>query len=863
MITMDVQALTAYFLSGATFSAETRRAMANAAVADIRGPAVLAPWQLPPTEPMSAADKLLRILGTANAFNLKDLSLNRPGVDDNFRKLFTLHIGLGLMADLADLAAADRLVGTSRGVLQRKFEKLMVQLNEFLADNDIDGVSIVKGLKRESIQTAGIVPPTLPDRRIEGGIIADTRDQIIPGITNQKFFIDITAGGIPNTVTVDFALMSGTKTLDNISAYINDQIEAAGLNSRVETNRFSEFEYGLLVVQNGGEIISFKPDPTTQKAAAYVVGDTGFDTFADAFVRKFDGLNTADPGEVFFREFGAEDAPDVAQGVAVDSEGNVYVVGTTEGNLNGQNNPNGQDIFLTKYDSAGTELFTRLLGSTTGTARAFDVAIDSKDNVIIAGTVIGELSIDSFGGGVDGFVVKFDKFGQELFVRQQSPPGPDATVAIAIDADDNIFVGGYVEKVVGTGLDNQLITLDPQGNAIDIRPFGNSSEARIIDMATAPDGNVVILSDVGGTIRLTKFSGNTFVFVEDLGNVGEGGSITGLAVDDTGIYVTGSTTGGSFNGTVIGAPPSGGLDAFVAKAGPDGKAQRYAYLGSDGTDRGTGIAVNNGEVFITGSTDGVLPGGQKFGSLDGFMAKFDTDLASNFVEQFRGSFGFGAGTGIAIDPTGGSVLSLLGIPTGVLPATSALSVTANTTVRPNQQFSISINGGRPKRITIGIDDSFRALSLKVNILLGAKGRAKLVTSGDVRAFQIEARNGATIELLAGPDGRNALPGLGLEPMTLFGKPALGQEDSPSDSAFALGLIGEFSLLKKSSADDASVLLRSAQMSVKKAFEFLTGTGPEAIKKIGAPSAYMLSRISNMKEALRRLSAGQSSFSTFA
>ena len=44
---------------------------------------------------------------------------------------------------------------------------------------------------------------------------------------------------------------------------------------------------------------------------------------------------------------------DFAYSVATDDSGNIYVVGITNGNLNGNVNAGGSDIFLTKYDSSG------------------------------------------------------------------------------------------------------------------------------------------------------------------------------------------------------------------------------------------------------------------------------------------------------------------------------------------------------------------------------------------------------------------------------------------------------------------------------------------------------------------------------
>jgi trimeric autotransporter adhesin len=863
MITFDTQLLTSFYLSGASLSATTRRAMAVSAGATQRGPSVIAPWQFPQVGPSGNAEKLLQILGTANAFDLNDPSLDRPGVDDNFRNLFALYNGLGLMADLAEMASADRVEGTSRGVLQRKFDGMMTELTAFLSENTYDDISIIKGLKVDNVTTGAIVPPSFPDRRIEGGVINDTRDQAIPGIDTQTFHIDITNANGLNTVTIDLSLVSGTKSVDNIVDYINTQLEDADLQSRIETNRFSEFEYGFMVVQNAGEGISFRPDPADQGPSALIAGDTGFDNYTQMFLRKFDDVGTAAPNEAFFEEFGADEARDAAQGIAVDSQGNVYVVGTTEGNLDGQNSTERQDIFLTKYDSVGNELFTRLLGTSTGTARAFDIEVDSQDNVVIAGTVVGELSIDSFGGGIDGFVAKFDTTGQELFVRQQSPPVPDATVAIAIDGDDNIIVGGYVEKIIGDGVDSSFLTLDPNGALLSDKVFGDFTNARVIDVTVMENGNTLVLSDANGIVRLNAFDGPNLLFAEQIGDVGEGGAVTGFATDSTGIYVTGTTTSDALGGTIIGANHNGGMDAFVIKAGLDGKVQRHAFLGTGGNERGTGIAVHDGEIFITGSTDDLLTGPKEFGSLDGFVAKFDSLLGSEFVEQFRGSYGFGTGTAIAIDPTGSSVLSKLGIPTGNLPQPDALSVTANTSVRPDQQFSISVNGGRAKRITIGAEDSFRFLSIRINAALGAYGRAKLINSGEDggRALTIEAKNGAVIEILAGPEGRDALPGLGINPTTLFGDAALGQESALSDSAFGLGLIGEISLLNSQTASDAAILLRSAQSAVKKAFKFLTDDGSDPLANAGPPPAYLLKRISNMTEGLRRLTGGQADLFT--
>ena len=75
---------------------------------------------------------------------------------------------------------------------------------------------------------------------------------------------------------------------------------------------------------------------------------------------------------------------DLANGVATDSSGNVYVTGGTYGGLDGNTNTGNSDLFVVKYNSSGTKQWTKQLGSSS---RDYDygVATDSSGNVYVAG----------------------------------------------------------------------------------------------------------------------------------------------------------------------------------------------------------------------------------------------------------------------------------------------------------------------------------------------------------------------------------------------------------------------------------------------------------------------------------------------
>jgi hypothetical protein len=158
----------------------------------------------------------------------------------------------------------------------------------------------------------------------------------------------------------------------------------------------------------------------------------------------------------FTKQLGVALANTVANGIAIDSNGNVYVAGFTYGGLDMNVLTGTVDLFLTKYDSSGNKIFTRQLGVAVANTEAYGVAVDLSGNVYISGSTSGGLDGNTLTGTTDFFLTKYDSSGSKTFTKELGAIGTD-TVAygIAVDSSGNIYVSGSTSG----GLDGNTLTM--------------------------------------------------------------------------------------------------------------------------------------------------------------------------------------------------------------------------------------------------------------------------------------------------------------------------------------------------------------------------------------------------------------------
>jgi Beta-propeller repeat. len=278
-------------------------------------------------------------------------------------------------------------------ILDTQFQKLVQELKEFIDNAQYDRLSLDLGLLSSELSSLLTLPQEERAPVFVGAVILEDRASPISGIqTTDQFTIQSTdASGTVRSVTITMSDISADindYTLDNIVNHVNDELVDAGITTSLNVERHSDTRFGLRVDIGFDETVTISQN-SGESESVYVAGIRGEDKLGSGYLAKIDNLDTTDPNEVFFKQIDTPDAGDRAEAVAVDSNGDVYVVGTTEGDLGDQKiDPEAKDMFLQKYDAAGNLLFTRRLGAPFD-GSAFSVKVDANDNVFVSGQVHG------------------------------------------------------------------------------------------------------------------------------------------------------------------------------------------------------------------------------------------------------------------------------------------------------------------------------------------------------------------------------------------------------------------------------------------------------------------------------------------
>src|SRR5262249_29195065 len=132
-----------------------------------------------------------------------------------------------------------------------------------------------------------------------------------------------------------------------------------------------------------------------------------------------------------------------ARGVATDANGNVYVTGFTGGVLGTMSgvSPGLSDIILIKYDADGQKQWARQVDAAAGEA-GLAVSLDTSGNIYVAGQTDGDFDSHTNAGADDSLLIKFDRDGQAQWSAQLGSSDTDSATAVALDMAGNVYVAG-------------------------------------------------------------------------------------------------------------------------------------------------------------------------------------------------------------------------------------------------------------------------------------------------------------------------------------------------------------------------------------------------------------------------------------
>lgn len=414
-------------------------------------------------------------------------------------------------------------------------------------------------------------------------------------------------------------------------------------------------------------------------AGEYAIGKNHRVTFSVASYDRSEPLILDPPLKLNYSTYLGGSATDSGAGIAVDSQGNSYIVGDTKstdfpgasGSISAAN-ANGA-VFVTKINPTGTQqLYSSYLAG-TGTFGEFGLGIglDPTGNIYVTGqtfstdfpTTSNALKSGTNAGAANGtsFISKINPgvTGLSSLVYSSYLGGTavsfsgDFGSAIAADASGNAYVTGYTASLPGTTMANFPVTSANAYQTTLASSFGNAFLTKI-DTTKSGAASLIYSTYLGGSGANAATPG----FAEQA---------FGVAADSAGnAYLVGTTTSTDFpskNGYQVVAPAAvAGGTVFVSridttKAGTSSLIYS-TYLGGNISEFGRAIALGPSPTtiaYVTGGTNSAAfptfpAGAYQVCSASGsaFISLIDTGLSGSSSLKYSTCLGAGGTTGFGI-----------------------------------------------------------------------------------------------------------------------------------------------------------------------------------------------------------------------
>ncbi len=351
---------------------------------------------------------------------------------------------------------------------------------------------------------------------------------------------------------------------------------------------------------------------------------------------------------------------DYATGMVNDAQGNLYVTGSFNGTAtfgDKQLTSNGYyDIFLAKYNSLGKLLWISQAGGTEGD-EANGIAVDANNNVYIVGYFSGKANFGNqtvtSKGDRDFFIAKYDSNGQPVWVQPGGGENAEFGKAIALGVNGNLYVTGifggnasFKNKLLKSKGNEDIFIADysVDGDLLWIDRIGGNGKDEATAIATDTNGNAYITGWFSGTADFGRTNlssdGDDDIFIAKYDAKGEckwsrqAGGYKGvdrsfaITCDAGGnCYVTGSFNAQSkFSNITL--KSVGTDDCFFAKYDTNGNLEFAKQSSGKNGEIGRAIALDkSGNIFVCGDFNATFICNSTqlcIGDWDVFIVKYDS-----------------------------------------------------------------------------------------------------------------------------------------------------------------------------------------------------------------------------------------------
>jgi uncharacterized delta-60 repeat protein len=287
---------------------------------------------------------------------------------------------------------------------------------------------------------------------------------------------------------------------------------------------------------------------------------------------------------------------DLANALAVDANGNAYVIGyETVSNLT-------LDFVTIKYSTGGAQMWAQTYnGPGNFNDEGRDIALDASGNVFVTGP---SDTLVSSQPNSDMVLLKYNNAGSLQWRRAYNSPGNgyEYSKYVAVDANNDIVMAGY-GFVTGNGNDFYAVKYSNSGSFQWVQNYNYAANTfeQPNGLVIDSQNNIII---AGQGVTSTQLGTNDYVTVKynsagtfqwasryDNGSNGEDRAY-GIAVGDSSqLYVTGFSAGsGTMQDIATVKYDASGAQVYVL---------RFNHTANK-DDVGNAVAFKNGDIYVTG-----------------------------------------------------------------------------------------------------------------------------------------------------------------------------------------------------------------------------------------------------------------------